>query len=130
MTALLVGGGLALAVGVFATVVGFDRDRAFYPTVLLVVASYWALFATLGGGPGVLVRECAVAAVFAGLAIVGFKRSLWLVVFGLVAHGVFDIAHASLYANPGAPAWWPAFCSCYDVVAGVYLAWSIKRPLL
>jgi hypothetical protein len=130
MTALLVGGGLAVAVGLFATAVGFDRDRAFYPTVLIVVASYWALFAIMGGGSGVLVRECAVAASFVGFAIAGFKRSLWLAVVGLCGHGVFDLAHASLFANPGAPAWWPDFCSAYDVAAGAYLAWRLRRPLL
>ena len=31
--ALLVGASLAFVVGLFATVVGLDRDRAFYPTV-------------------------------------------------------------------------------------------------
>lgn len=130
MTAILVGGGLALVVGLFATIVGFDRDRAFYPTVLIVIAAYWVLFAAMGAGPGVLVREGAVAVVFVVLAIAGFKRSLWLVVFGLCAHGVFDALHASLFANPGAPSWWPAFCLPYDVAAGAYLAWRLRRPLL
>ncbi len=130
MTAVLVGGGLALVVGLFATIVGLDRDRAFYPTVLIVIASYWALFAIMGGGHDVLLREVAVAAAFAVVAVVGFKRSLWIVVFGLCAHGVFDMAHASLYANPGAPGWWPDFCMPYDVAAGAYLAWRLKRPVL
>jgi hypothetical protein len=40
---------LALIVSVYATVVDFDRDRAFYPTVLVVVASYYVLFAVMGG---------------------------------------------------------------------------------
>jgi len=31
---------LALTVSGFATLVGLDRDRAFYPTVLVVIASY------------------------------------------------------------------------------------------
>ena len=38
----LVGATLALAVGGLSTAVGFDRDRAFYPTVLIVIASYSA----------------------------------------------------------------------------------------
>ena len=41
----LVGVGLALVVAVFGTLVGFDRHRAFYPTVLIVIASYYGLFA-------------------------------------------------------------------------------------
>ena len=36
----LIGVTLTLAVAAFAAVVGFDRERAFYPTVLIVIASY------------------------------------------------------------------------------------------
>lgn len=39
--ALLMGVLLALAVGLFATAVGLDRDRAFYPTVTIVIASLY-----------------------------------------------------------------------------------------
>ncbi len=45
--ALLVGAFLAFGVGLFATAVGLDRDRAFYPTVTIVIASYYALFAVM-----------------------------------------------------------------------------------
>jgi hypothetical protein len=38
---------LALAVSVFARSVGLDRDRACYPTVLVVVAPYCVLFAVM-----------------------------------------------------------------------------------
>jgi hypothetical protein len=36
--ALLVGALLAVAVGLFATSIGLDRDRAFYPVVTIVIA--------------------------------------------------------------------------------------------
>ncbi len=45
--ALLVGALLAFAVGLLATAIGLDRDRAFYPTVTIVIASYYALFAVM-----------------------------------------------------------------------------------
>ena len=35
-----IGSVLSLVVSVFARLVGLDRDRAFYPTVLIVVPSY------------------------------------------------------------------------------------------
>ena len=35
-----IGATLALAVGVFGTRAGLDRDRAFYPTVMIVIAAY------------------------------------------------------------------------------------------
>ena len=57
MIAALVGVVLALAVGLFARVVGLDRDRAFYPTVLAVIASLYNLFAVMGGSTRALLSE-------------------------------------------------------------------------
>ena len=124
--ALLVGTILALAVGLLATVVGLDRDRAFYPTVTIVIASLYALFAVLGGSTNALLAESLAGAVFIAAAVAGFRSSLWIVVLALVAHGVFDFVHGGVISNPGVPAYWPAFCSAYDVTAGVYLAWLLK----
>ena len=123
---LVVGALLALAVGLFGTTVGLDRDRAFYPTVTIVVASLYALFAVMGSSTNTLLLESAVAAVFLAVAVSGFRSSLWLVVFALAAHGVFDLVHGRLISNPGVPAWWPAFCLTYDVTAAAYLAWLLK----
>ena len=39
---------LGVIVAGFAAMSGFDRDRSFYSTVLIVVASYYSLFATMG----------------------------------------------------------------------------------
>jgi hypothetical protein len=116
---------LPLIVGGMATFVGLDRDRALYPVVMMVIASYYALFAVMGGTTEALVVESLVAVVFVGLAIVGFKSTLWLVVVALAAHGIFDFVHSYLHANPGVPVWWPSFCLAYDVVAAAYLAWLL-----
>jgi hypothetical protein len=125
--ALLIGVFLAVAVGLFATSVGLDRDRAFYPTVTLVIAFLYALFAVMGGSPEALVAESLAGAVFAALAVAGFRASLWVVVAALAAHGVFDLVHGRLISNPGVPAWWPPFCLAYDVTASGYLAWLLAR---
>ncbi len=125
--AFLIGAVLALLVGLLATFSGLDRDRAFYPTVMIVIASYYALFAVMGGTVQVLMIELMVIVVFLGASIAGFKRSLWLVVAALAAHGVFDLVHGYLIENPGVPLWWPLFCLAYDVVAAAYLAWLLLR---
>ncbi|HKE34883.1 MAG TPA: hypothetical protein VKB66_06760 [Candidatus Acidoferrum sp.] len=44
----LIGVGLAVVVCAFATLVGFDRDRVFYPTLATVIATYYILFAVMG----------------------------------------------------------------------------------
>jgi hypothetical protein len=124
--ALLVGALLAVAVGLFATVVGLDRDRSFYPTVTIVIASIYVLFAAMAASTNALVLESAVGAVFLVAAVSGFRSSLWVVVLALAAHGVFDFVHRLVISNPGVPAWWPPFCLAYDVTAAAYLAWRLK----
>jgi hypothetical protein len=120
--ALLVGALLAVFVGLFATGVGLDRDRAFYPVVTIVVASYYALFAVIGASTHALVLESLAGAVFLVVAVTGFRWSLWIVVVALAAHGIFDLTHAAFISNPGVPNWWPEFCFTYDGTAAMYLA--------
>lgn len=121
MSALIVGSLSAVAVGSFAHAVGYDRDRAFYSTVLTVVGVVYVLFAVMAGGEG-LFSEIAFFAAFAGLAVIGFKWSMWIVVVGLALHGLFDFVRHFFAAAPGAPSWWPAFCGSYDIVAALGLA--------
>jgi len=118
----LVGVILAVAVCIFATIVGLDRDRAFYSTVTIVVASYYGLFAVMGGSMRALAHESIGIAGFLLLAVVGFKRNPWFLVAALAGHGVFDLVHGHVIADAGVPVWWPAFCCAYDVVAAAYLA--------
>jgi len=122
----LVGVLLAFAVGLFATATGLDRDRSFYPTVMIVIGSLYALFAVMGGSTHALVLESVAGAAFLGAAVLGFKSSLWIVVAALAAHGAFDLTHGRFISNPGVPAWWPAFCLTYDVTAAAYLAWMLR----
>ena len=121
MIALIVGTLSAAFVGLSAHLIGYDRDRAFYATVLTVVGLLYVLFAVMAGGRG-LVVELAFFGVFAAFAAVGFRSSLWLVAAGLALHGLFDLVRSTLLAAPGAPPWWPAFCGSYDVVAALGLA--------
>jgi hypothetical protein len=122
--------GLVLSIGValFARRVGFDRDRAFYPTVLIVIASYYVLFAAISGSVETVLLESLVMTLFAIAAVAGFKGSAWIVVAALAGHGVQDAVHGQIVANAGVPAWWPAWCLAYDVGAAGALAWILMRP--
>jgi hypothetical protein len=119
---------LGLAVPLFGRAVGFDRDRSFYTVVLVVTASYYDLFAIMGGSTHALLSELLATAAFVVLSAVGFRRNLWLVVVGLLAHGVFDFVHGRLIEDPGVPPWWPMFCLMFDVAAAAYLACRLLRP--
>lgn len=124
----LVGVGLALVICVFGTVAGVDRRRTFYPTTLIVIASFYALFAIMGGSFHALIMESVIIALFVLASVLGFKFSMWMIAAGLFAHGVFDFIHHHIVQNPGVPTWWPNFCMAYDVTAAAYLAWLLLRP--
>jgi Protein of unknown function (DUF3703) len=123
----VIGSVLALAVGIFATRVGLDRGRTFYATVTIVIASYYVLFAAMGGSSRALLSECVVMIPFVIAAVTGFKRAPWLLVLAMTAHGALDMVHPALIDNAGVPLWWPDFCCAYDVVAAGYLAALLAR---
>jgi hypothetical protein len=120
-----VGAILALGVCGLGVAAGFERDRAFYPVMLIVIASYYDLFAVIGGDEGVLGVEIAISLGFAALAVLGFRVNLWLTVAGLLGHAGLDVFHGHVIANPGLPSWWPMFCATFDAIAGLYLLWAL-----
>jgi hypothetical protein len=128
----VIGAVLALAAAGTATAIGFDRERVFYPTLLIVIATYYVLFAATGysmrnSSEQVVLLESLVAAGFLLVAFLAFKISLWLAVAGFIGHGIFDFVHDHFVNNPGVPPWWPGFCLAFDVVAGGFLAVLLIR---
>lgn len=119
------GVGLGLAACGLGTMAGFERDRAFYPVMMIVIASYYALFAVVGGDGRALGAEIAISMVFVCLAVIGFRTSLWLVAAALLGHAGLDLVHSQLVTNAGVPAWWPMFCASIDGFAAFYLAWRL-----
>jgi hypothetical protein len=125
----LIGLLLAIVVVVVSALIGLDRERSFYATVLIVVASYYALFAVMAGSGHTLIVEILAASVFCVFAVFGFKGNLWLVAVGLVGHGIFDFVRRGLIENAGVPRWWPGFCLAFDVVFGGWLAVRLLQKL-
>ncbi len=116
---------LAIGAGVLGTAAAMERDRAFYAVILIVVATYYDLFAIVGGDMHALGVEIALTAGFIALAVIGFKTSQWVIVAGLLGHTTLDFVHGHVVTNSGLPNWWPAFCGTYDAVAAAYLAWRL-----
>jgi len=123
----LIGLILSLAVAGFAAAIGFDRERAFYPTVLIVIASYYVLFAAMGASRRTLIIEIVVAGGFLLVGVLGFRRNFWLVVAALIGHGIFDFVHHFFIDNPGVPHWWPGFCLAFDALLGAFLTMRLIR---
>ncbi len=133
MIPFLAGIFLAVAVAGFAKVTRFEQDRGFYPTVLIVIATYYVLFAIVGGSSRALLWETVVAVAFSAVAVFGALRFPFLVGGGIAAHGVFDLLHHLIIQNPGVPSWWPTFCFSVDVLLGLWvigLSRSCRNDLL
>ena len=126
----LIGGMLAVAVAGFASATGLDRERGFYPPLLIVIASYYVLFAVMGASRGALLIEIIVACGFLLFAVLGFRKNLWFAAAAIIGHGAFDFVHHLLIENPGVPRWWPGFCLAFDVILGLWLAMRLKGKTL
>lgn len=127
--AVLIGLAVAMSVALLSRIAGLDRDRALYPVVLVFIAAYYILFAVIGGSQTEIWAESLVFLMFVGIAIAGFRSSLWLVAGGLAAHGLFDVFHHDIVTGRGVPTWWPSFCLGADVAAAACLAiLLIVRP--
>jgi hypothetical protein len=122
---------LALLIVAVTRVSGMDRDRALYPVALIVIGSYYVLFATMGGSTPSIVTETIGAMVFLAIAVIGYRINLWIVALGIAGHGVFDFfVHPHLVTNPGMPAWWPAFCGTIDIALGILVAILLNRGVI
>lgn len=127
MVALSIGVILAVVLAVTARVTRFDVDRSYYATVLIVIASYYVLFAFMAGEA--IIIETLAATAFLVIAMVGAYRWAPLIGIGILLHGIFDFVHPHIVQNTGVPLWWPAFCGGVDIVLGswvIYLSQTGK----
>ena len=90
--------------------------------MLTVIPTYYILFAAMASSSQAVIVESTVTCAFWALAVVGFKKNLWLVAAGLAGHGVFDFFLHPFIQNPGVPAFWTGFCGSIDIFLGVFLA--------
>jgi hypothetical protein len=92
-----------------------------YALGLALIAAIYIGFAVADGRSRVIVAESIVASVFVVIAAVAVTASLWLIVVGLVGHGLKDLwQHRSqVVANTR---WWPPFCVVVDWVAAAIVA--------
>lgn len=125
----LIGVLLSLSVLGTACAVGFDRERVFFPMMMIVIATYYVLFAAMGAPLHIVVVEALIAGLFILVSVISFRINLWFAVAGLGVHGIFDFVHHLFIFNPGVPLWWPGFCLAFDFIAGSILAFLLVRRI-
>lgn len=121
LVALISGAAAAAMLLVAVRVAGVGDQRGTYAVVLGAVAAFYLVFAIEVGGTALIAWHAVVAAGFAGVAVLGARTTMWWIVGGLAAHGLFDLAEGVMAPNP-APEWWPAFCLGFDLAIAAGLA--------
>src|SRR5919199_7008732 len=92
-----------------------------YAVGLVLIAAVYIGFAVADGRRHVLAVETAVTSGFVILAAVAVTGTPWLLVAGLVGHGLKDLwqHRTDFVANTR---WWPPFCASVDFVAALLVA--------
>ena len=125
ITGLLVGA-LAIAMAKLA-----KGERWMYSLSLIALPSLYCVFAFYAGEQTVALKELIVGVPFflAGIlcAFLKLSKSSGIVAALWILHGAYDLTHPLLFANPGAPLWYPVFCASVDFVIGFYLLWLFGR---
>jgi len=112
---------LAVLIILLSRVTGFDKDRSFFPLILIVIATYYVLFAFQEFELFTALFEITVALLFTVFAIIGHNKSIRMVGIALIAQGVYDLFHSQIPVAGFAPQWWPLFCSAVDLVIGLWV---------
>jgi len=95
-----------------------------YALGLAVIAAIYIGFAVADGRRHVLAVETAVASVFVVVAAAAVTGTAWLIVAGLVGHGLKDMwQHRTGFVS--GTRWWPPFCATVDFVAAGLIAVAI-----
>jgi hypothetical protein len=92
-----------------------------YALGLVLIAPVYIGLGVADGRPRVVAVETVVASLFVLVAAVGITTSGWVVVVGLVCHGLKDAwqHRTGFVANTR---WWPPFCAAVDFVAAALIA--------
>lgn len=127
MIPIVAGVATAAVLAVAANLTRFDRDKSFYPTLVIVIASYYLLFAVMDGSPKTIAIELMVVSTFALAAVYSGLRLPALAGWAILVHGIFDVAHGHVIDNAGVPVWWPAYCAAVDVPLGAWVIYLAGR---
>jgi hypothetical protein len=100
-----------------------------YAISLVLIASVYIGFAVADGRPFIIAVESSVAAIFVMVAAAAITGPAWLLVLGVVGHGIKDLwQHRRQYV--AGTRWWAPFCCTVDLVAAALMSLAILGGLL
>ena len=95
--------------------------RLIAATILCSFAFIYVGFSLKGNTISSIVLEVLVAVVFYFIALIGYSRYIYLIAYGIVLHGIWDIFHHNaLLIKTDIPSYWPVYCLVTDILTGLY----------
>jgi hypothetical protein len=95
--------------------------RLIAATILCSIAFIYVGFSLKGNTVSSIVLEVLVAVVFYFIALIGYSRYNYLIAYGIVLHGIWDIFHHNaLLIKTDIPSYWPVYCLVTDILTGFY----------
>jgi len=102
--------------------------RLIAATVLVAIAFIYVGFSLQGNPVEWIIPEIAFALVLYFLAMIGYKGNHSLIAYGIIAHGLWDIAHHNGWLmGTQVPDYWPSFCFVIDIIDGIYFLVVFRR---
>ena len=96
-------------------------SRLIAATILCSIAFIYVGFSLKGNTVNSIVLEVLVAVVFYFIALIGYARHSYLIAYGIVLHGIWDIFHHNaLLIKTDIPSYWPVYCLVTDILTGFY----------
>jgi hypothetical protein len=99
-----------------------------YALGLVLIAAVYVGFAVADGRPKVIAIESGVTFAFVVVAAAAVTESPWLLVAGLIAHGLKDLwQHRTQFVS--GTRWWPPFCMVVDWVVAAIIVGEIAAGM-
>ena len=90
-------------------------------TILCSIAFIYVGFSLKGNTIGLIVLEVLIAVVFYLIAVIGYSKNNYLIAYGIVLHGIWDISHHNAaLVKTDIPDYWSLYCLITDIICGVY----------
>lgn len=102
--------------------------KLFAAMVLVAIAFIYVGFSLKDNPAGLIILEIVIALILSAAAIIGYLRNNSLIAYGIIFHGLWDLAHHNgSLIKTDIPVYWPAFCSVIDVIIGIYFLVIFKK---
>ena len=106
----------------------YFTTRLFGATILVAIAFIYVGFSLKNKPVNLVILEIGVALIFYFLAMVGYRGNSYLIGWGIILHGVWDILHHNgTLIGTDLPVYWPSFCLTIDIIDGVYFLFVFRK---